>query len=811
MKKLDVRRPDATIYQTNQPIVFQASANILMLLTSAVFFALLISGVPLKVAAIALLIVVLQILAGGSFLTMFVYKSHLTWKEFCGVGLAIGSLLTFGFDQIFRNTAISGFAWTLPILFLPLSIWRSRLKIDVTIARNDLTVTELAAISATVLLILSPEWFWPLPLALMLIAIVVWREIPRWRKQSAIIAACLIPISILSILKRPIGWWIEDSDVALYEAISRTLGNWGFRDNINGAGTSTNYHWFAYAWSGLIDRVSGSPEWVSNTRTIPLLITVGTVLIIWAILERLSHTRMIIIFSLFAIGGFDTVQTWGRGFKLGIIASPSQMYGLLLLLAFLYVFILDINNYLKKPLPLFFLLAFGVIGSKVAHGAVLAGAVGFFWLANFVKDKKFNWHQTWLTATTILGIATGFYFVINGGGGSSRGILFDQFGFVDGITGDFRPFGLPIQWLAGLTFLFGFLGFQLVGLVALCTFATSSQQKQVQFFAIGIAIAGLLAAMFLSGEFAVELFFTHAASSILVVLIIPIALNRITSNDFKYPRSILSITIFVGLGSAIFANLMPNLDSGSLTAIALRTTPSLVGLLPLLSALACALYLKKNNFEGQFKDQSEVSFFKKITTLALVGLLAMSVGFFSINYEKNIRQEYPESDRNFASRIGLDRPDLQSASNWISTNTKTSAIFATNDLCGQVSKSCNKDTNWDALLDFSMKCTQFAVLRTDKCNAGGYALLTAIVHRRFLAGNYYVGISDGSAIKPWVVKRVIDSVNFAKLPSNETLTALKDSNVGWYLLRRELTSDKNWAKFGNIRYSNSSYFVIELS
>ena len=389
--------------------------------------------------------------------------------------------------------------------------------------------------------------------------------------------------------------------------------------------------------------------------------------------------------------------------------------------------------------------------------------------------------------------------------------MFDQFGFVDGITGDFRPFGLPIQWLAGLTFLFGFLGFQLVGLVALCTFATSSQQKQVQFFAIGITIAGLLAAMFLSGEFAVELFFTHAASSILVVLIIPIALNRITSNDFKYPRSILSITIFVGLGSAIFANLMPNLDSGSLTAIALRTTPSLVGLLPLLSALACALYLKKNNFEGQFKDQSEVSFFKKITTLALVGLLAMSVGFFSINYEKNIRQEYPESDRNFASRIGLDRPDLQSASNWISTNTKTSAIFATNDLCGQVSKSCNKDTNWDALLDFSMKCTQFAVLRTDKCNAGGYALLTAIVHRRFLAGNYYVGISDGSAIKPWVVKRVMDSVNFAKLPSNETLTALKDSNVGWYLLRRELTSDKDWAKFGNIRYSNSSYFVIELS
>ncbi len=811
MKKQDVHRPDAKSSQLDKPIIFESTVNIALMLASAVFVALLISGVPLKVAVIALLIVVLQALAGGSFLSIFVCKSHLTWKEFCGVGLAIGSLLTFGFDQIFRNTAISSFAWTLPILFLPLSIWKSRLKIDVTIARNDLITTELLAISATVLLMLSPEWFWPLPLALLLIAGVIWREIPKWRKHSAIIAACLIPMSILSMLKRPIGWWIEDTDVALYEAISQTLGNWGFRDNINGAGTSTNYHWFAYAWSGLIDRVSGSPEWVSNTRTIPLLITVGTVLIIWAILERLSHSRLIIIFSLFAIGGFDTVQTWGRGFKLGIIASPSQIYGLFLLLAFLFVFILDTNNLLKKPLPLFFLLAFGVIGSKVAHGAVLAGAVGFFWLANFVKDKKFNWHHTWLTTATILGVATGFYFIINGGGGSSRGMLFDQFGFVDGITGDFRPFGLAIQWVAGLTLLFGFLGLQLFGLVALCTFNTGSAQKQVCFFAIGAAIAGLLSAMFLSGEFAVELFFTHAASSVLIVLIIPVVLKRVTSDDFEYPRSVLSIAISVGLGSAIFANLLPNLDSGSLTAIALRTTPSLVGLLPLLSAVVCAFYMKENTFAGQIKDQTEVSFFTRFTSLALVGLLAMSGGFYSANYTKNIQEEYPESNRNFASRIGLDRPDLLSASNWISTNTKTSAIFATNDFCGGISKTCNSDTDWDALLDFSMKCTQFAVLRTDKCNAGGYQLLTAVVHRRFLAGNYYVGISDGSAIKPWVVKRVLDSVNFAKSPSLETLIALKDSNVGWYLLRLELTSDKNWEKFGNIRYSNSSYLVIELN
>jgi hypothetical protein len=42
----------------------------------------------------------------------------------------------------------------------------------------------------------------------------------------------------------------------------------------------------------------------------------------------------------------------------------------------------------------------------------------------------------------------------------------------------------------------------------------------VSFFAIGFALAGMLSALFVSGEFAVELFFTLAASSVLVVLII---------------------------------------------------------------------------------------------------------------------------------------------------------------------------------------------------------------------------------------------------------------------------------------------------
>ena len=785
--------------------------NISGLLNSVLFLALtailglLLAAVPLKVAMISVLILVIQIFAGGSFLTLFTKKTQLSWQEFCGAGIAIGTLLTFGLDQIFRNTAISSFAWLAPILFLPFAISRQKIKFDATLVKNSSFLVEMLPIFAAVFLMLSAEWFWTLPVALFLIAVVIWREFPKWRRYSSLMAIALIPVSLLSINIRPVGWWIEDTDVALYEAISRTLGTWGFRDNINAVGTSTNYHWFAYAWSGLVDRVSGSPEWVSNTRTIPLLTALGTVLIIWAILERLSHNRIVIIFSLFAISGFDSVQTWGRGFKIGLIPSPSQMYGLLLLLTFVFVFILHQNRNLKNELILFFLIGFGVVGAKVAHGVILAGSLGFAWFVTFIQTRSLKISRTWVTFATLASIASSFYLIIGGGGGSSRGMFLDQFAFVDGISGDFKPYGLGIHWISGIIFLFGFLGLQLVGLVVFCVSPLHPQYKPLKLFAIGTAITGVISAMFLSGEFAVELFFTHAASSVLLVLVVPIAINLLLDNKhLQFSPLILGLALVTGLLAAVVAGLMPNLDSGSTSAIALRTIPSLVGLVPIFFAIAITAINKRKNSS----NRQQFNWFNSATSLALVGLFAMSIGFFSINYAKNIRQEYPESDRNFASRIGMTRPDLQQASLWISANTPESAVFATNDFCGDISKSCNAETNWNELLDFSMKCSQYVVLRTDKCNAGGYQMLTAAVHRRFLAGNYYVGISDGSAIKPWVVTRVLNSVNFAIAPSNDAVTKLKDSNVGWYLLRRELTTTKDWRQFGTVRYSNSSYIII---
>lgn len=770
--------------------------------STSIFFVLLLSEVSLSVSIISSAFLAFQILGGGAILILFSKRIVISWQGFCGIGIAVGSLLTIILDQIFRNTPISEIAWATPLIWIVFigKKYGDFKTLNFSIVKNYMS--ELLFIFGIVFLVLTPEWFWTLPFAILMVITSVQFQKSKFHFSLVLAGLTTFLISIFSLFKRPVGWWIEDSDFALYEAISKTLSIWGFRDNINAAETSTNYHWFAYAWAGLVDRISSAPSWVSNTRIVPMMIVVGIVLVAWSILEGLSFSRKVIIGSLLIVGCFDTIQTWGRGFKLGVIASPSQIYGTLLLLTFIYFFILFNEKRLRFSLPLFFALGFSVVGAKVAHGVILAGAIGAVWLFGFLKTKTVLTHQSLQVFAVLIAIYSSFFFIIGGGGGSSRGMLLDQVAFVDGITGDFRAYGLFVHWLAALILLFGMYGLQMFGVMAI-VILYSSEQNYLKYFAIGASITGLSSAIFLSGEFAVELFFTHAASSVLIILIAPILLQKLMTRQNYLSKNYLIATIAIGLISAAIATSLPNLDSGSVNAIVLRTLPSLAGLLP----MACAFLLILKSKKQKTIEQSIEPFL----VLALAGLTALSIGFYSINFVKNIIIEYPSFESNYKDRTGEDLPDLIQVSAWINENVSEAEIFATNDFCREISESCNPDTDWDALLNFSMKCTTDQVLRSDDCNAGGYPLLTAIVDRRFLAGNYYVGISDGSAIKPWVVNRVLDSVNFAKSPSTQSTQKLTSQGVDWFLLRRDLTSETNWSSFGTTEYSNDSYLVIELT
>ena len=296
-------------------------------------------------------------------------------------------------------------------------------------------------------------------------------------------------------------------------------------------------------------------------------------------------------------------------------------------------------------------------------------------------------------------------------------------------------------------------------------------------------------------------------------LLLPTVIQTI---NFQSKKNITKVTVrvsyLIGFGSALFALFFSRIEIKTLLKFEFRQdlqilliylVPSIVGLFSLIFAFLGAVFWLKNTEDPIIKNS--------FLLLSTTGLLAMSIGFYSTNWYVNIKNEYPSLERNYEINVGLNRPNLVSAAEWIHQNTDENAIFATNDFCSEISEDCNPSTNWNLKMDRSMTCTQEEVLLTPTCDAGGYALLTALVDRRFLAGNYYVGISDGSAIKPWVAKRVIDSVNFAKFANVKATQILKDQNVEWFLLRKELTVSQDWQKYCTTEYSNDSYAIIKLN
>ena len=767
---------------------------------AVLLFGLIVGDTPIKVALVSTGFIAIQILVGGLIFVALSNKTDLSWQEFCGLGLVIGSLLTIALDQIFRQTFIADYAWALSLLTILLIPKSKEFFLSFATEKTQTRLTDLLIILGAGFLFISSDWFWALPLVILIIATVAWYEFTNYRRFAAFVAIVSAPISIVSVFTRPNGWWIEDSDLALNEAISQTLKVWGTQDNINAVGTPTNYHWLVYAWSGLLERVSEAPNWVMNSRVIPFVVSLGTALVIWAVISRLGYSRKVIFASLLIIGTYDTVPTWGRGFGIGYTPSPSQMYGLLLLLTFVYFVIIFEHSAPKRALVLFLIVGIGAIGAKVPHGAIVAASSGLLSVYIILRTRKLFSTRVFQLVVTTLGVLIGFVVIIGGLSDSSRGMIIDQVAFVNGITGDFRAYSLQVRWFAALIFIFGFFSLPILG-IALINKQKVFKSSGLRILLLGIAISGISGAMFLSGEFAVELFFAHAASSLLLVFIAPLLVSSF--NQAINSKKIVGAIVGIGLISAIASAFVPNLNSGSTFAIGLRLIPSLVGLAPICTAVIAAIAVGK-------KSEKSASTLQ----LALFGVAAMSIGFFAVNFSRNAVNEYPEFNRNYESRTGLDRPDLIAASEWISDNTPVSAIFATNDFCAEISTDCDAQTDWLKRVEYSMNCTRDQVLRwvgTDDCNPGSYKLLTALVDRRFLAGNFWVGVSDGDALQPWLAERVMTSVNFAKSPSVEISESLKQSNVEWFLLRKELTDSQDWQKYGTIEYSNDSYAIIKLN
>ncbi|MFM8664383.1 MAG: hypothetical protein ACKODI_11205, partial [Acidimicrobiaceae bacterium] len=113
---------------------------------AVLLFGLIVSDTPIKVALVSTGFIAIQILVGGLIFVALSNKTGLSWQEFCGLGLVIGSLLTIALDQVFRKTFIADYAWMLSLLTILLIPNSKEFFLSVATEKTQTRLTDLLII-----------------------------------------------------------------------------------------------------------------------------------------------------------------------------------------------------------------------------------------------------------------------------------------------------------------------------------------------------------------------------------------------------------------------------------------------------------------------------------------------------------------------------------------------------------------------------------------------------------------------------------------------------------------------------------------
>ena len=631
---------------------------------------LLLADIGVVNVAKILAICLLQIYAGAELVEKFFYRRQLTMFERFGLGLPVGVAISIAFDLLFSRTVISQFAWMIPlVLIIALCrLAKSPLMQTSSVGRGR-EYESLVWVTTGLLAVLGQEWFWPMPVAIFgaLAALVRFNYIGRYNevKTQARVSNILGILGLLAltvgVLIRPYSWWIEDSDFGFYEAFTVSLSNWGTAENLLATGAGLRYHWFVYEWSGLVSKAGELPEWVMLSRGAIIVGSFSLVCLIWVILVCVTDRLRSVVFSLLIICFFDSVTSWGSGFRIGFVSSPSQLVGFVWLFAILLVLLAQDMQRVKFSPLLYGILFSGAMLSKISHGVVALGGLLLVVFVDMIKQRKLM-VQRLLSAITAIVVSSFWFWHTYMGAENAR---FKFLKFPEEILGTLKLWGGKPLWFAAAILLLGLVGYQSMGL-AVGLANQKLRNSTIYIFAMGAAVSGFIVTLSIESLFGSQLYFLHSASAI-VLLVTAIATLESFVKLKNYYNSVWRVVfiLIVGFLSAIVSWAIPTINSGSESAIWVSVSKSGTFAIPLFFSIALIF------------PSSLRSAFKRYIALGLIGLCGLGVGFSMTNWTMILKREFSSFDRN--EEYNLGSKDLNSAMKWLRNSTPEDEIFASNN------------------------------------------------------------------------------------------------------------------------------------
>ena len=735
-----------------------------------------------------------QLLAGCLIYLLILKRSEVALVELLSIGGVFGIVTSTIFDQIFVNLRLPRIGWLVPLLITLVVFCIVQKNQTVILPKIQTehaftkTILPILAISAASL---GTEWFWLFPSGVLFCLAAFFSIAPtRTYSRIAIRLANLAAViaGVIMIANRPKIWWfLYDSDYAFLQGLSRSLADWGLDDYFLLSGIQTKYHWFTYAWIGLVDRSSMAATFFVLTRIAPVVFVVLITGVIWSLINRYSITRLRTFASTLVVMTASSYALWGGGTKITFLASPSQFYTFAILLTTVYLLLETSKNQVKYSVVVLTVLSGATILSKTMHGVVFISAILF---AMFIQLLIKTQVSRTTTVSCLFCIASSLmtYWILVSNSEAQAVFEFRFSDFFWQLQGDARL--LPDKYIDVIGFLtvVSFLALPLLLVIRSTLQLKLSKLGLKELLGFGSLLAGACLALSILGAFGENLYFLQAAvvmSSVLGFASLSedksrLALN--TRNTF--------ILILIGVFLCIASYRIPNINSGSQDAIIIRSmrvyTPTLIILISAVGVLLVNSLRRRLNFEALSK--------------LIIVTAAMFVTFAATNWLETTPRKHNEFDRDGQSYLATE--NLDETAGWVNENTNENEIVASNFGWPKMAEGDIESYRSPCL---AVRNKDVAV---ETCKRTNNALLVAYMHRRTwlqATSIHYTGFT------PEMDKRQTTTLGFAAEPNAEHLQQMESDGVTWYVVDRSTTDRTNWEPYATVRYTNDSFYVLELN
>lgn len=743
------------------------------------------------------LVIAPQFISGCLLYLLLLKRPEVGLVELLSIGSVLGIVSSTIVDQIFVNLQLPKIGWFVSILVIVIAFLVCQLKGAIVFAtilwQGELT-KSLLPIAAIATMALGVGWYWLFPSGVLFVVAAFVFLTKSQRYSHAVIRILIFGAVIAGIFmftKKPGVWFIfEDADNSFLQALSRSISNYGINNYALLSGSPTRYHWFTYAWMGLLDRVSGAEIFLILNKVAPLVFVALTSGVIWGWIDRYSTTKIRTFLMTLVAMATSSYAHGVSGPTISILSfiSPSQLYGFLFIFVSVFL-LLQAGEFQLRLAPfLCTVMVSATTLTKATHGLVLVGSLSALLIANLIvrQEDKGKGKKARLYLLSIASIFCTYFFFISSGV-SSQFSQVKPGEFIWTVLGDGR--NLSNNWgnIVGVFFVVGTASPAII-LALLSMFSKNIHKREIVVANFGALTAGLSFSYVLFGDFGQNLYILHSAIGLSIVL----GLVACACYPCVFKINTLKVALYFAASVILiwFTYLIPDINSGAKWPIIFRyarffTVPFLI--LFTASILLVFHTFTKRKITGQ------------LISLTLI-IFSMSFLYTFKHWNNDIKNKYDETARIGYSYVGTDA--VIDVSSWINTNTDQISIVASNFGWPKIKKS--------ELALFRVPCTASISKEpiVEVCRRTADSLLAAYVKRKvwLQATRFHY-----SGMTPEIERRQTATLGFVSDPTQGHLKQMLDDGVGWFVVDRSTTDLVSWEPFATIRYKSDSFFVLELS